>query len=608
MPCIICNAQNEEKICSGCSDYFKSLKCEYCSNAISLEQKNFHIFCNICGTKNVEDIIKEKTEKLEKEREEIKDNEKKRKEIEKELREIALLSNKPVYDDKKFIDFYDIILKINSIRDVLNGWNIEFSENGKEYYEKMKTKDYLKVGVVGLGNKGKSFLLQKLANIELPSGSSIKTEGLSIKCPDINSESKNIILIDSAGSETPLVEDANFDFNKFKDNPEDLRDQLDNLARDKCLTESFLQSIIINESNMLLILVGNLTYPEQKLLNKIRKETQNRKQNLYVIHNLQNFTERSQVERYIEETLLKSATFRLKKNKEISIDNPEGNDTQNDSYFIEESFVPKAEDNNIFHLIMAREKTNAGQYYNNFVIKFLRNQMNNFPKQYPFPIVKKVKDYFFHSSKDYLETPLAENAFEESEDVIKLKKDTELKLKKVLVDEMGISNFIGNAYSPKMCYFIFKNKFYFQIELPGKFDKKSFKYNIFVKDKYYIFDIKATKIIGSKPFFPKELSDRKFSNSREEGPFQIRFNILAEDFQFKTLEIKQVKAPKKPVEKTKIDYKIANNSKETKKGETGKSLELDDVKSEEGVLTFYVELQITKSEEKGLSDSEDEDE
>lgn len=74
------------------------------------------------------------------------------------------------------------------------------------------------------------------------------------------------------------------------------------------------------------------------------------------------------------------------------------------------------------------------------------------------------------------------------------------------------------------------------------------------------------------------------------------------------MEIKQVKAPKKPVEKTKIDYKIANNSKETKKGETGKSLELDDVKSEEGVLTFYVELQITKSEEKGLSDSEDEDE
>ena len=68
---------------------------------------------------------------------------------------------------------------------------------------------------------------------------------------------------------------------------------------------------------MLLILIGNLTYPEQKLLNKIRKETKNKKQNLYVIHNLQTFTEKAQVEKYIQETILKSATFRLKKNKLI---------------------------------------------------------------------------------------------------------------------------------------------------------------------------------------------------------------------------------------------------------------------------------------------------
>lgn len=152
---------------------------------------------------------------------------------------------------------------------------------------------------------------------------------------------------------------------------------------------------------------------------------------------------------------------------------------------------------------MAREKTPAGDYYNKFVIKFLRNQMNNFPKQSTFPIINKVKDYFFNRSKDYLENPIEQNCFEESEDVIKVKKDTDLKLKKVLVDEMGISNFIGNSYSPKMCYFIYNNKFYFQIELPGKFEKKEFKYNIYIKEKYYIFDIKATKVIGSKNSFQK---------------------------------------------------------------------------------------------------------
>ena len=469
----------------------------------------------------------------------------------------------------------------------------------------MKIKNFLKIGVAGVGNKGKSFLLQKLANIELPTGTSIKTEGLSIRCPDIDSENQSIILLDSARSEAPLIEDSNFDFNKYIGNPKELKEQLHNLKIDKSLTETFLQNIIINESNMLLILVGDLTYQEQKLINKIKEESQNKNQSLYVIHNLQTFVERSQVENYIQNTLLKSATFRLKKNKEIIINKEDEISEENDSYYIELPF-PNESDNfkNVYHLIMAREKTPAGDYYNKFVIKFLRNQMNNFPQQTPFPIVKKIKDYFFNQSKYYLDNPLQIDSFEESEDVIKVKKDTDLRLKKIIVDEMGISNFIGNSYSPKYCYFIYQNRFYFQIELPGKFDKKQFKYNIYVKKKYYIIDIKAFKSIGTKEFFPKEKGERKFFNSREEGPFQIRLTVLAEDFEFKEQKIVMVKPQKKVNETQKNNDK--NAKKETKKTESEKtSIGLEDVKSEEGVLTFYVELQETKVEEKGLSDSED---
>ena len=100
---------------------------------------------------------------------------------------------------------------------------------------------------------------------------------------------------------------------------------------------------------------------------------------------------------------------------------------------------------------------------------------------------------------------------------------------------------VGNSFSSKMCYYIHKNKFYFQFEFPGKFDKKSFKYIISVQDKFYIFDIKVTKITGSKDFFPKETSDRRFKNTREEDPFRIRLNDLNENFQFKNLEIKQAR-------------------------------------------------------------------
>jgi len=62
--------------------------------------------------------------------------------------------------------------------------------------------------------------------------------------------------------------------------------------------------------------------------------------------------------------------------------------------------------------------------------------------------------------------------------------------------------------------------------------------------------------------------------------------------------------------KKKIECKTTiadKGTKEIKEKENEKTLELDEVKAEEGVLTFYVELQETKSEEKGLSDSEDDE-
>ena len=606
MPCKFCDGNDDEEIeiCSGCLQILTNLTCSECHNRV-LDKKKFNVTCHECISKaqNPEKKQSEKIEKLKEKEKELKKN------IEKANKENNLLNNKPIYDEQKFINFYDIILKINSIRDVLNGWNIEFSENGKDYYEKMKVKNFLKIGVAGAGNKGKSFLLQKLANIDLPVGTSIKTEGLSIRCPDMESENENIILLDAAGSETPLLEDSNFDFNKLVNDPKELKEQLDNLARDKSLTENFLQNIIINESNMLLIVVGNLTYQEQKLINKIKEETVNKNQSLYVIHNLQTFVEKSQVEHYIENTLMKSATFRLSTNKEIKIIKNNMNEDleENDTYYIEKSFTENHK--NVYHLIMAREKSPAGDYYNNFVIRFLRNQMNNFPQQTSFPIIEKIKEYFFNQSKYYLEIPLKKDSFEESEDIIKVKKDTELKLKKILVDEMGISNFIGNSYTPKYCYFIHNNRFYFQMELPGKFDKKLFKYNIFVKDKFYIIDINASKFIGSKDFFPENRDPRKFNNNREEGPFHLRISVLAEDFQFKEKKIKLVKAPKKIDEPKKSVEKPISSKKgkghvESEEQKVEKEKE-GEIESEEGVLTFYIELQEEKTEEHELSLSDE---
>ena len=63
----------------------------------------------------------------------------------------------------------------------------------------MKNKEVLIVWVVGNRNRGKSLVLSKLSNVSLPDGTSIKTEGISIKYPQMEEgKDAKYILMDSA--------------------------------------------------------------------------------------------------------------------------------------------------------------------------------------------------------------------------------------------------------------------------------------------------------------------------------------------------------------------------------------------------------------------------
>ena len=75
----------------------------------------------------------------------------------------------------------------------------------------MKKRDEpaLKIGVIGNADKGKSFILSKISKIDFPSGTSISTEGLSIKYPEIREYvNRKIALLDSAGLETPVLKET----------------------------------------------------------------------------------------------------------------------------------------------------------------------------------------------------------------------------------------------------------------------------------------------------------------------------------------------------------------------------------------------------------------
>ena len=394
----------------------------------------------------------------------------------------------PKYDGVEPLDFYDIIVDINSIQGVTNGWEILMNERGKEMEKKIDKPNQgaIKIGVIGNGNKGKSFLLSKISDIDLPIGDSIKTKGLSIKFP-VNEiyKNRNIILLDSAGQETPVLNSKNNKDISCLNQPntykskEDYKKEillkqeiLTDKSRDKLLTEFFLQNYIVKYSDLLITVVGQLTFSEQKLINKIKKAFINFKKDgqLIVMHNLQSFVTKKQVENYIKETLKNSGTFDL---EEQSIISKEEKDKIKWTYFYEPNEEPKT-----IHLIFARDKSEAGNFYNDRTIKHLYRLINGITKKEPLNLYENIKNLFFDLSNDILETPIDKNDIIQEQNRIKLaKKDIELKLKKCSIDELGINKFSSNGFEPKYCYYINKNALYLICEIPGDLIKGTFKCN-----------------------------------------------------------------------------------------------------------------------------------
>ena len=84
------------------------------------------------------------------------------------------------------------------------------TDEGKKKYFEYKDSKFTKIGVIGSENRGKSTILSDFSKIELPTGASITTEGLSIKYPDLGEfKNRKIILLDSAGLETPILKTEN---------------------------------------------------------------------------------------------------------------------------------------------------------------------------------------------------------------------------------------------------------------------------------------------------------------------------------------------------------------------------------------------------------------
>ena len=423
-----------------------------------------------------------------------------------------------IYKNINFKDFYDVIVDIKSIKDISEGWDIKLSERAEKEYQHLIRNKVIRLGVIGNSNSGKTFFLSKLTNIDLPTGTNIITEGLSIKYPD-NLEKfthRRIVLIDSVGFESPILirKEEKEEKNKFKE-----------ILRDKFATELFLQNYIIYNSDILLIVIGMLTYSEQKLLNKIKLQLKNLKysKRIFVIHNLMNFTKINQVKEYIDNILSKSITFKLEEGHKISLSK------KNDKGFY---FIEINEDKNnpvdIHHYIYAKECSEAGIYFNEFTI----NQINKYfiiVKDEPFNAIETIKQSFIDISKDLLEETekiTMDNFDNEDSKKIKLIRPKNILLKNYLINESDFFNLNSNDFIPVYNCYKKNDKLIIRIEAPGNCDLRVYIDKI---GEYAYIRINGIK---KKDKEPSEIKDNIFNN-RKFGEFSINIPLKTSDYNIK---------------------------------------------------------------------------
>ena len=465
---------------------------------------------------------------------------------------IDLGRTKDDYLKKKAEDFYDVIIDIDSINSLKKvGWQIKYNEERKEIYEKIISEQTIKLGVLGINNVGKSYLLSKIVKVDIPTGYSIETKGISIKYSELNKgEEKGICILDSAGFETPLLIDKKDKENKINEN-EDQNKNIESLinrdiieeelSKDKAQTERFIEELIISLSDIIILVVGKLTRTEQRLINRIKNiakmNERNKIKSIIIVHNLAQYHRVSEVENHIKQYLLNSATFNLMEKEVLGIKGVIGR-----NYLVEKSDKPDDKEIEVYHYIMAKEGTEAGDYYNELTILLIKQLYNHSNKRMAIDIPKEITLLFSDLSTEIIGEKIQREKFEIKDNIIKLNENNDndnninlntnntiiksvYHLQNTYIDQDG--KYLRNKeFEPKYSLYFYKkgeeddydNYLLLRLEIAGNIDKLTARRTNPKKEKYKGIVIKGHKIEDQFDE-QKEKDFKKISDNRKYGEF-----------------------------------------------------------------------------------------
>ena len=423
---------------------------------------------------------------------------------------------------------YDIVIDIKTILDLVKGWNIILNgneENQLRILKKFDEKNFV-ISVIGNSNRGKTYILNKISDFkEMEEGSkfSVQTKGLSIKSP----KDKEFILMDTVGFNAPILiedEDNNIREKKKEDN---FDEKINEITRGQIITNYLLQNFIINEADILICMIGQITYSEQQFLNKIRAFCTNKKK-LFIIHNLIHLKYAEEVFKYIKDVLNKVITCNLElRNIPNNYNNKLLQKQYYNKYYVEKNKEEGENSNSIHHFILVNDKMEDADYFNDSTIEFIRNEISHGKNPKHENVIERLRNYIIEKSELVLSEKINDIILKDGKMKIENQK---IEPKSIAADELDNLTFISNGYNPNYSYFKKNKVFCIEIAICGK-----------VNINYYFKNFDNNKKIkfhiwGEKSKFNERLNSIYNSSSkRKYGNFQITFEIDMNEYSIKGL-------------------------------------------------------------------------
>ena len=476
--------------------------------------------------------------KIENDNNEILEIELKRPEEEDETEEKRIISSEKLINNQSL---YDAIFRCGSLNKLFKEeWDYFLSHI---FIERIQREDddrnFCSVCMMGDTNKGKTFMVNLLSNCKLESGAEYKTEGISLKFTDLplnlteeenideRAKEKKFLIFDSAGRSEPLLIDPN---ERAKLNSEELKNRVDIDNKDLRLSEEFLKNFLISHSDIIIVVVNQLTLAEQIFLYELKNDNEDKFQELFIIHNLFNFDKRSQMEDYINNTIVHSIYFDLSKDYFNKVEEDENNNPNKPYYFTEEhNYNNRGNKFLIAHLFLGNINSTDKwiKNINEATINFLKTKMQICVAEKYFSVKKRlekeIKSLFFNDKAKFEKVPEI-NDKEGFKGKIVLKKEFKANNKEI-PEFSGNGEFSILGFTPKYIFYREEKKaeFVVEVECPGEEDKNM---TIQARTKRG----KVFFIIKGKKIYPKEI---KQLNHKEDKPYSIFFsvNIEKEGFQ-----------------------------------------------------------------------------